>query len=163
MLQPELSGGGTGQILRNSSMPGSPASCPGDYFVSNSVNPNAIAAINNSMPCATPIIGQKRSQRRSQTPSTNIATSPVVANNASSLNTSASEQNSIFLAFNETRNSYFQTSPSSTLSTRNSLTSCVSASTTSSSTNSSCKVTIPKVPKPQRTLLIFENIIIGLK
>jgi hypothetical protein len=37
-----------------------------------------------------------------------------------------------------------------------------SSSTTSMNLTPNCKVTVPKSPRPQRTLVIFENVITGL-
>ena len=157
MLQASAEGSESINYAKILRQPSISSSVTGEFYASSTVNACAVTTLNNSMPCTTPIIGQKRSQRRAQTPSTG---SPMVSTNTT-LNTSISDQSSVFFSFNESRNSFLQTSPSSTLSTRNSLASCVSAPP--SSTNLSCKVTIPKAPKPQRTLLIFENVIIGLK
>lgn len=46
----------------------------------------------------------------------------------------------------------------------NNMTTCSNGSNSacSSSSSSTCKVTIPKAPKPQRTLIIFETVINGL-
>ena len=119
---------------------------------------------------ATPIIGQKRLQRRN-TSSTSFkqnSLSDFPSNPETGLVSTAN--------YTETRNIMngnesllLSSSSMSTLNKNMSLNSSnnnsnnTASSPSSTLPSSACKVNVPKSPKPQRTLAIFECVIIGLK
>lgn len=125
---------------------------PSDFLSMNHVG---IQNLNSSMPCTTPIIGQKRMSRKGTTSSS--------FNSHKQQNNSPSNNNSNNQSSENGTDSLLLTSSMSTLNKNMTLNSPNSPSTTTTSSPSTCKVNVPKSPKPQRTLAIFDCVIIGLK
>lgn len=106
---------------------------------------------------ATSIIGQKRNKRRSNNNNNNKSQNSSFSKSISNVDCSSESSMAFFSGGIEACSS-----SASSQGSANAGSTSTSPSINKISLPYSCKVTIPKAPKPQRTLIVLESVILGL-